>query len=331
MKSTFRNLHPNLSNYLLDNFKSNQIEANICLIGDSGFVGKWIVFILQELEKLNIISIRVTGLSRRTLPTKELGANFQHLFVEDLPKLDLKNFTHLIWAASSTSRNQDYDSSNLLFDSLLSQVLHQKFEGYFINLSSGIVYEKSFTTYGSIDEDSPTHSLDKEFLSSYAINKLYIEDQLSKFANEADLKFINTRLFSFCGPGMPMASGYAMHDFFSRVINNQEIIIEGNPDTLRSYMHPFDLAVKLFELIIGQPRVKNLNIGSGDVHEISFFANQISKFGDLKIVSKSDHFSIEPQNYFPNTSFLHELTKTKPYFSTQSMLEDTYNYYLNKI
>jgi nucleoside-diphosphate-sugar epimerase len=285
----------------------------------------------QELEKLDFSSIRVTGLSRGTFPTKELGPSYHHIFIDELPKLDLKSFTHLIWAASSTLRNQNYSSSNLLFDKLLSQVSSQKFEGYFINLSSGIVYEKSFTAYGSLDEVSPTHPLDKESLSSYAINKIYIEDQLSKFANEVDLKFINTRLFSFCGPGMPMASGYAMHDFFSRVINNKEIVIEGNPDTLRSYMHPFDLAVKLFELIIDQPRVKNLNIGSGDVHEISFFANQISKFGDSSVISKSNRLSIEYQNYFPNTSLLNELTKTKPYFSTQSMLEDTYNYYLNKI
>ena len=329
MNSKFRNLHPNLSNHLLDNFANNQIEANICLIGDTGFVGKWLVFMAQELKNLNISSIRVTGLSRGTFSTKELDSSFHHLFIEELPRLDLKEFTHLIWAASSTSRNQNYDSSNLLFDKLISQILSQKFEGYLINLSSGIVYEKSFTTYGPIDEDSQTHRIDKEFLSNYAINKIYIEDKLSTFANEVGLKFINTRLFSFCGPGMPMASGYAMHDFFSRIIDNQDIIIEGNPDTLRSYMHPFDLVVKLFELIIEQPIITNLNIGSSDVQSISYFANQISKFRDLRVLAKSNHLPIERQNYFPDTSLLNKLTKSKPYFSTQSMLEDTYNYYLN--
>jgi UDP-glucuronate decarboxylase len=328
MNSGFRDLHPNLSNHLLDNFVNDQIESNICLIGDTGFIGKWLVFMAKELKNLNIGSIRVTGLSRGTFSTKELDSNFHHLFIEELPGLDLKDFTHLIWAASSTSRNQNYDSSNLLFNKLLSQILSQKFEGYLINLSSGIVYEKSFTTHGPIEEGSRTHRIDKEFLSTYAINKIYIESQLSKFANEVGLKFINTRLFSFCGPGMPMASGYAMHDFFSRVISNEDIVIEGNPDTLRSYMHPFDLVVKLFELIIKQPTITNLNIGSSDVQNISYFANQISKFRDLRVLAKTNRHSIERQNYFPDTSLLNEITKSKPYFTTQSMLEDTYNYYL---
>jgi nucleoside-diphosphate-sugar epimerase len=141
------------------------------------------------------------------------------------------------------------------------------------------------------------------------------------------LDFLSARLFSFCGPGMPKSEGYAMNDFFTKIISNQSITLNGNPGTIRSFMHPFDLTVKVIDLIIKKPSVGYLNIGSDNAQTIQFFAEEISKFVNSKVDVGADANDVSLKNYFPATNRLKQVTNTEDFFSTSTMLIDTYKYY----
>ncbi len=331
MNKSFLDCNPLVKNYLHDTFKKNQFVAKICLIGDSGFIGKWIVFVSELLNTLGSVSIQMTGVSRSHIPNLKESSSYQHILVKDFQNLQINDFTHIIWGASSTSREQNYSDSNALFDQLLEKILHQEFRGFLLNLSSGAVYKNAFSTYGALSEDSPIFDLHQQNVNEYINNKIYIEKQILHISSIMKLDFLNARLFSFCGPGMPKSEGYAMNDFFTKIISNQSITLNGNPGTIRSFMHPFDLTVKVIELMIKKPNIEYLNIGSDDAQTIQFFAEEISKFGKIKVGVGADANDVSLKNYFPATRRLKQVTNTEDFFSTSTMLIDTYKYYHSQI
>jgi len=331
MDNFFLNRNPLIKDYLLENFPKSQINVKICLIGDSGFIGKWIVFVSELLNLLGTVSIQLTGVSRSDIPKSKESTSYHHLQVKDFQGLNLNSFTHIIWGASSTSRELNYSDSNAFFDQLLNKILTQEFKGYLLNLSSGAVYKNAFTSSGALTEDSPILDLKQENMSEYAKSKIYIERRVLDKASKINLGFLNARLFSFCGPGMPKSEGYAMNDFFSKTVSNQDIILNGNPETIRAFMHPFDLTVKIIELIIEKPSVECLNVGSDDPQTIKFFAQEISKLGNNKILLNSKAQNESLKNYFPDTIKLKNFTNSANFFSTSTMLSDTLKFYQSQI
>lgn len=331
MDNFFLKSNPLVKDYLRDTFSKSRHVAKICLIGDSGFIGNWIVFVSEILNLLGTVSIKITGLSRSEIPNSKKSKNYRHLLVKDFQGLDLNSFTHIIWGASSTSRELNYSDSNALFDLLLDKVITQKFKGFLLNLSSGAVYKNAFTPSEALTEDSPILDLKQKNISEYAKSKIYIERRILDNASKINLGFLNARLFSFCGPGMPKSAGYAMNDFFSKVISKQNITLNGNPETIRAFMHPFDLAVKIFELIIEKPSVDCLNVGSDNSQTIKFFADEISKLGHSNVILSSKARDESLKNYYPDTIKLKNYTNSANFFSTSTMLIDTIKFYQSQI
>jgi nucleoside-diphosphate-sugar epimerase len=324
----FKYLNPNLSKYLLTNFQDKKLSGNICLIGDSGFIGKWFLFLVNELNSLKLTSIRVVGLSRTShFPNLNSIDSIEHFSINELKNLNLKEFTHIIWGAASTSRDKVFETSDELFDKLLSQIKSQEFNGYLINLSSGAVYKKAFSNTGEIAENSELVSIQEKGISEYVRNKIFIENRINKNRLELMSNFVNARLFSFCGPGMPTGNGYAMSEFFSEGVDGNDIVIKGNPHSLRAYMHPLDLVVIIIYLICEPPKISNINIGSDDSYTIYEFARKICEFGGSNVVIDFDEGAKKASNYIPDITQQKNLLSIEPYFSTETMLENTFLYY----
>ena len=96
-------------------------------------------------------------------------------------------------------------------------------------------------------------------------------------------------------------------------------------------MHPFDLTVKIIELIIKTPPVECLNVGSDDPQTIKFFADEISKLGNSKVLLGSKAQDESLKNYFPDTTKLKHNTNSANFFSTSTMLIDTFKFYQSQI
>ena len=96
-------------------------------------------------------------------------------------------------------------------------------------------------------------------------------------------------------------------------------------------MHPFDLTVKIIELIIETPPVECLNVGSDDPQTIKFFADEISKLGNSKVLLGSKAQDESLKNYFPDTTKLKHNTNSANFFSTSTMLIDTFKFYQSQL
>jgi nucleoside-diphosphate-sugar epimerase len=327
----FKSLNPDLEQYLKSTFQGKHIKAKIFFIGDTGFIGKWFKYLARELNLLGISSIQIVGMSRSNLSENlNYDEMFKHLSIDQLNELNLREFTHIIWGASSTSRNRIFESSYNLFSDLLFQIKNQEFQGDFINLSSGAVYEKAFSEYGSIDEDSKQINIDQHDVSDYVKEKILFENGINKLVTGFALNCVNARLFSFCGPGMPTGEGYAMSEFFQAVLNDNDILIKGNPNSLRTYMHPIDLVVIIMHLIIRYPKISNVNIGAGDPFTIYEFANKISRLGKSKVLLDNNADTQPIRHYVPDLSQQKLIADIYPYFTTDKMLLNTFLYYRNQ-
>ena len=331
MDNQFKSLNPDLEQYLKSTFQGKHIKAKIFFIGDTGFIGKWFKYLARELNLLGISSIQIVGMSRSNL-SENLNDDemFKHLPIDQLNELNLREFTHIIWGASSTSRNRIFESSYNLFSDLLFQIKNQEFQGDFINLSSGAVYEDAFTENGSIGEDSKKIKIDQQDLSEYVKEKLLIENSINKLVSEYPLNCVNARLFSFCGPGMPTGEGYAMSEFFQEVINDNDILIKGNPNSLRTYMHPIDLVVIIMRLIIQQPKISNVNIGAEESFTIYELAKKISRLGKSKVLVDKNANTQPIRHYVPALYQQKLIADIYPYFNTDKMLLNTFLYYRNQ-
>ena len=144
------------------------------------------------------------------------------------------------------------------------------------------------------------------------------------------LNCVNARLFSFCGPGMPTGEGYAMSEFFQEVINDNDILIKGNPNSLRTYMHPIDLVVIIMRLIIQQPKISNVNIGAEESFTIYELAKKISRLGKVKGEGDTNANTQPIRHYVPALSQQKLIAEIYPYFTTDKMLLNTFLYYRNR-
>lgn len=310
-----------------ESYRESNIKLNICLIGSTGFIGTWFSCLSQIINQSGKNEIKITGLSRNKNITTNKMLNYNHLSSDDLSTIKFDKFTHVIWAATSTHKNAVLQDSGDLFNKIIDKMSNDGFLGKFINLSSGAVYSGAFTSKIDLKETSSIHNLDDSQLNEYTKSKINIENTIKKIHNDTGLNILNLRLFSFCGPGMPTSLGYAMHDFFSKLVSRENLIILKNPNTLRSYMHPADLVLTIYNLILkNDSGIIDLNIGSKEVKSIYDIAKKISILGGLDVEIKGT--LVDPmQDYYPN---LENLIKNSDYnniFDFDLMIKDTYEYY----
>ena len=284
-------------------------KASILLLGGTGFIGTWITNCLQEANKVYNLDLNLILFTRSPVDAVKRNPNLMDKNVQ-LIKLDLIKNTHfsldlefnffIHGATDSTFSNVTSESSpqssirgaHLILNSVNSSVFTRG-----IHLSSGAVFPRQI--------NSSVGQLESEFfekidhLTEYGKAKYQTENLFRCKSNSERFQVANPRLFTFFGPGIPLDRHFAVGNFLRNAMNKEPIVVNGNPDTVRSYMYPTDLIVWIIKLLLN-PSSSTLNFGSDipiTMADLATKINDVTGNKGIQFRGNSEPMSI----YFPST------------------------------
>jgi UDP-glucose 4-epimerase len=135
------------------------------------------------------------------------------------------------------------------------------------------VYSGSSSYYGN-QKTPHVENMDSQFLNFYSLSKATGEKLCEFFNNKYGLETIILRYFNVYGPRLPKDSPYGLviGNFLSRKKEGKSLIVHGDGNQRRDFVHVHDVAEANF--IAGQSNIKFgiYNIGSGNNHSINDLA-----------------------------------------------------------
>jgi nucleoside-diphosphate-sugar epimerase len=271
---------------------SKLTDANICIFGGNGFVGKW----LQIATKLLAEEFRykVTVVVNRNCDFKI--PDFRYMTIND-PEFSWEQFDVIFHLGNAHENLDNINLESTFTIRTLRDILKKSYDSRIVFASSGAVYQKShFEKNGNFKEStfSPGNLLQMPAISSYAKIKQYAEFLLN--ASE-HTNFISARIFNVYGPFLPLDSNFAIGNFIRDALSKKSININGSGKDLRDFLFGLDLAIDLLDLAVNEYKGA-LNLGSGQVRSILEAANAIN--GNNPYEPLVGEPSADVRDYYPN-------------------------------
>jgi len=289
---------------------TNQFNnKHIFITGATGFIGSWLLESLIYIIEQQNLNLSISILTRNK---KKFIENYPDLYKADSLQViegDIRNLTvdvvtksidYIIHAATDAR----YDIGPLLMaDTIVSGTRNildlacKHKVAKILFLSSGAVYGRHTSSYTEDSNFSPDCN---NPLNSYGEAKRYAELLCAIYHKEFNVPYVSARCFAFIGPRLPLNIHFAIGNFISNILKNEEIIISGNGQTVRSYMYAADLVVWLFSMLINAKPTQVYNVGSNHGYTIEQIVKMIiassRQTHQYKILNKDDKNDI----YVPN-------------------------------
>ena len=191
--------------------------------------------------------------------------------------------------------------------------------------SSGIVYGPQLLSERNRLERSIT--VESNSRSGYLNAKIAAELIFSEASDAGLINSISPRLFAFAGPGIALDEHFAVGNFLRDGLQGKEIVVNGNPSTMRSYMYPTDLVIWILAALTNP---KNLNVNIGSEFPISMYdlAHLISESTSRKGVSVLGGDQVA-NNYVPSTSVFRETFKVSQLVALSDGIERWIQWHLD--
>lgn len=112
--------------------------------------------------------------------------------------------------------------------------------------SDAILYVSTVETYGDWDKEERVREEDMGVLrcdvarSCYPEAKRLCETMMAAYQEQYGLNYIGVRLCHTFGPGIPLDDGRSYAEFFSNVINGEDIILHSDGSAMRTYTYVAD-------------------------------------------------------------------------------------------
>jgi nucleoside-diphosphate-sugar epimerase len=279
---------------------------SIQVIGATGFVGRWILESLIFYNERFNLNISIHQVGRKPIHELISHSNFHEFdFSKQLvPKIE----TDFVVFASTPSQHSTggedktlvYSSINFGLRTIINKILASDHKTRFFNCSSGTVLYPNNLGITNLFQ-LPENELGNLQLSEvYKASKILSEEIVNRANISKNFFGINGRLWTFYGLGIPLDAHFAIGNFMSNAINGLDVEVKGNPRTVRSYLYPIDMVVRIIQsTVIGTER--ELSIGSQSTISIGRLAELISTEFGSKQVQFCENNDIET-NYYPRRS-----------------------------
>jgi len=318
------------SNY----YKSDFQNAEILIYGGTGFIGTWIIesLIYSSFELGLNLQITCVTRDRKNAESRFRGVLAKPLrFIEhdfSVAEFNLElNADFVFHAATPTRITTGSSNISSTFTAAINAASHatsvksRKFQKpRVLHLSSGAVYGVQPMDMCLRLESDPVVN----FISPYVSTKLGVDSILEKATLEGKITYQSPRLFAFSGPLLQLDAHFAIGNFLRDGLANQPICINGNPETIRSYMYPADLVISLLSVATHE-KYQNINIGSDVPISMFHLAKLISRMTENSEVKLADNYS-EPTNYVPSITNLRSIIREYQFTNIEDSLHNWINW-----
>ena len=296
---------------------------SIFVAGGTGFIGKWLLATLLDADQKLGLGCRITVLSRdpdaflRAWPAMAGLVNWVAGDVRNFP-IGAEHFDVIIHAATdvvSQASPEDVFSTCLDGTRRMLELARKCGANRFLLVSSGAIYGPLPSGMTHVPE---THAGGPDPLlasSAYAEGKR-VSEWLCVQASSDRLEVKIARVFALAGPHLPLNKQFAIGNFLSAAMANEQIVIQGDGTPRRSYMYSADMAAWLWSVLIkGKPDCA-YNVGSDVSISISALAERVSFLLNRELhirVQKQAVIGSSAVHYVPDISRArHELCLPAP-------------------
>jgi len=298
--------------YELCSDEFSKLSGNsIFITGGTGFFGKWI------LESINYANTKLTtpiSVYVLTRSPSKFNETFPNIINSNINLIegsledfkiheDCKYFLHAATDVASSLKNDSVEEQVNETEKAMTYLLEQIENS---NISK-ILFTSSGAVYGS-KNDSHEPSKEDETLGSFITNaygqaKITAENMLSSGLINSNKDLSIARCFAFTGAHLPTNTTFAVGNFISNLLNDEDIIIKGDGTPQRTFMYMSDLCVWLFKLLVNTKGIHTYNVGSEEIVNIEELANEIAKHSSNCNVRILGEKSVGPvPSYIPSVS-----------------------------
>jgi len=291
-------------------------NQSVYMTGAAGFMGSWLLELISCLNDEFNFNINVVATSRNWdeiekershLYNKEyfsfLTVDVRHTF--DIPE-DCKWIIHL--AGTPDRRFHASDPLNTInsiirgTENLLNEASRITNLNKIVCLSSGHIYGKQPAKCRSIDEENFFPSDCTNTIECYIQAKRMAENICQIYRSQMRLPIAVLRPFSFIGPYQLVSRPWAINNFIYNALRGRSIRIEGNCNTVRSYMYPSDMAYWILKYMQDSDDGDFLNLGSSDGQSLLKIAQLVAQNSDNNpsIETALNADSVSPSYFVPN-------------------------------
>jgi nucleoside-diphosphate-sugar epimerase len=265
--------------------------ARVLLTGGTGFIGLWLLEVLQRANDKLGSRLELVVLTR---DPQRAAARSPHLFdrpdttlvagdicrpIQSAGSLDL-----CIHAATDVGDALSAVDPIKVFDSIVQGTRHvldlavSAGTSRFLLTSSGAVYGTQPITMDRMPESYMGGADPLQPRAAYGNGKRAAEWLACAYASQAAqgrFESCIARIFALVGPGLPFDGPLAAGNFVRDVLAGRAIDIKGDGSPLRSYLYMADLCIWLLRILDAGKSGQAYNVGSEQAVSIADLAGQV--------------------------------------------------------
>ncbi len=339
---------------MLNIFKKNQQKdagrkvifdkKNILVIGGAGFIGSNLMEYLLEKHKVICIDNFVTGkfenieiltqFSDFTFIKHDMSEKIDLESLKELEKfkIEFQGIQDIIYLACPTSYKdlskfaiETIDANSIALKNALD--LAVKYKSKFLFASSSAVYGDAEDTQGSIIESYYGKTNHLEPRATYNEGKRFAEMMVKTYYEKYGLDVSIARIFSTYGPKMILEDGRMIPDFINNAMENKDMVINGDENSISSFCYINDLIDGLLKLI-DSPIFEPINLGHPEEIKIQQVAEKIKQITNSKskIIFKENFINFQ-RKLMPNIEKAKETLSWMPMTSLDEGLKNTVEHF----
>lgn len=317
--------------------------ARFFITGGTGFLGLWLLEVIQHANRQLGCNIEVLVLSRSP---EQAALRAPHIFDNTAVLLlrgDVSSFSddigtidvciHAATDVANTSRANDYlniFSTGVAGTSNMLQLAYRMGARNFLFTSSGAVYGAQPPTMSHIPEAyfGAPDSLDVR--TAYGQMKRMSEWLACAHGAVFPLNVSIARIFALVGPGIPLDGPFAAGNFIRDALAGRDIVINGDGRPLRSYMYMADACVWLLSILQNGGSGKAYNVGGERAVSIADLAELVRQCSgstmSIDVRGKAGD-SVLPARYVPDTSLARTTLGLREFTRLDDALLQTIDWY----
>jgi dTDP-glucose 4,6-dehydratase len=264
-------------------------NEHLLITGGTGFVGTWLAELVTFLNDRYGLGIKLTLLSSRATTFQNKAPHLASRPDISLIQQDVRNLVDLpkevrwIIHAAANPDNRLHSSDPLQVIRVIGQGTTAVLEAAtrlpdlkkFLNISSGLVYGPQPWDLQGLSEDR-FYGSDCAFVSAaYAEGKRFGETLCATYRNQHRLPVVNARPFAFLGPYQYLDRPWAINNFINDSLRGGPIRIQGDGETIRSYMYASDMAWWFLNMLVHGEVGKSYNVGSPQAITLAQLAEKV--------------------------------------------------------
>ncbi|WP_028213188.1 NAD-dependent epimerase/dehydratase family protein [Paraburkholderia mimosarum] len=250
-------------------------RARLFVTGGTGFIGSWLLEVVQHANRVRGSGIEIVALSRD--PDKA-RAHAPRLFASaevTLVKGDVTDFrtnigpidlcihaaTDVADPAKASDRLRIFDT-NVIGTRNVLDFAQAHGASRFLLTSSGAIYGTQPSALSHMPETFSGAPDPLDVDAAYGQGKRAAEWLVSAYGRHSSLRVTIARIYALIGPGIPLDGPFAAGNFIRDALAGHPITINGDGRPVRSYLYMADACIWLFRMLLSGECGHAYNVGS---------------------------------------------------------------------